>query len=86
MTTLTTSLLSDTLSATIPKLKAEGDNWAIFFIQFMVAVKAKGFWGHFDGSTLKPTLSNGDSFETKCGKTMGGSGEGVYTKGSLHAN
>ena len=58
MTTLTTSSLSDTLSAAVPKLEAEGKNWAIFFIQFMDAVKAKGFWGHFDGSTLEPTLSS----------------------------
>ena len=58
MTTLTTSSLSDTLSAAIPKLEAEGENWAIFFIWFMDTVEAKGFWGHFDGSTLKPTLSS----------------------------
>ena len=58
MTTLTTSSLSDTLSAAIPKLEAEGENWAIFFIWFTDAIKAKGFWGHFDGSMLKPTLSS----------------------------
>ena len=29
---------------------------------------------------------NGDSFKMKCERMMGGSGEGVYTKGSLHAN
>ena len=58
MTTLTTSSLSDTLSATVPKLEAKGKNWAIFFVRFMDAVKAKGFWGHFDGSMLKPTLSS----------------------------
>ena len=58
MTTLTTSLLSDTLSAAVPKLKAKGENWVIFFIRFMDAIEAKGFWGHFDGSTLEPTLSS----------------------------
>ena len=56
MTTLTTSSLSDTLSAVVPKLKVEGKD--IFFIWFMDAVEAKGFWGHFDRSTLEPMLSS----------------------------
>ena len=56
MTTLTTSLLSDTLSAAVPKLEAKGKNWAIFFVQFMDTIKAKGFWGHFNGSMLEPML------------------------------
>jgi len=52
MTTVTTSSLSDTLPLTVPKLDAEGENWGIFFIHFMDAVKSKGFWGHFDDSLL----------------------------------
>ena len=56
MTTLTTSSLSDTLSAVVPKLKVEGKD--IFFIWFMDAVEAKGFWGHFDRSMLEPMLSS----------------------------
>ena len=50
----TTSLLSDTLPLTVPKLDAEGDNWAIFYVRFMDAIEAKGFWGHFDGSSPAP--------------------------------
>ena len=41
-------------------------NWAIFSVCFQDAVKAKGFWGHFDGTTTCPvavdiivTASNG---------------------------
>ena len=40
----TTSSLSDTLPSTIPMLDAEGSNWAIFYIRFMDAIEAKGFW------------------------------------------
>ena len=50
----TTSSLSDTLPSTVPKLGAEGDNWAIFYVRFMDAVEAKGFWGHFDGLLPAP--------------------------------
>jgi len=57
MSTVTTSLLSDTLPSTVLKLKAKGKNWGIFYVRSMDAVKVKGFWGHFDGSSLEPTLS-----------------------------
>ena len=57
MSTITTSSLSDTLPSTVPKLDAEGENWAIFYIRFMDAVEAKGFWGHFDGSSLIPSTT-----------------------------
>jgi len=57
MSTITTSSLSDTLLSTMPKLEAEGKNWGILYVCFMDAVKVKGFWGHFDGSLLEPTLS-----------------------------
>ena len=56
MSAVTTSSLSDTLPSTVPKLNAEGDNWAIFYVRFMDAVEAKGFWGHFDGSSAAPEL------------------------------
>jgi len=58
MSTVTTSSLSDTLPSTIPKLEAEGENWGIFYVRFMDAVEAKGFWGHFDGSSPEPILSS----------------------------
>ena len=57
MSAVTTSSLSDTLPSTVPKLEVEGDNWAIFYIWFMDAVEAKGFWDHFDGSSTAPALS-----------------------------
>jgi reverse transcriptase-like protein/LTR polyprotein gag-polypeptide-like protein/zinc knuckle protein len=57
MLTITTSSLSDTLPSSVPKLDAEGDNWAIFLVRFMDAVEAKGFWGHFDGSSPAPVTT-----------------------------
>ena len=53
----TTSSLSDTLPSTIPMLDAEGSNWVIFYICFMDAIEAKGFWDHFDGLSLPLALS-----------------------------
>ncbi|KAF8809603.1 hypothetical protein BYT27DRAFT_7021819, partial [Phlegmacium glaucopus] len=53
MSTATTSL-SDSLPSSIPKLDATGLNWAIFSVRFQDAVEAKGFWGHFDGTTPRP--------------------------------
>jgi len=50
--------LADSLSASVPKLDPSGQNWAIFSVCFQDAVEAKGFWGHFDGSDLHPTLSS----------------------------
>ena len=52
-----TSSLSDTLPSTVLLLDAEGSNWAIFYIRFMDAIEAKGFWEHFDGSTRPPVIS-----------------------------
>ena len=57
MSSTTTLSLSDTLPLTIPMLDAEGSNWAIFYIRFMDAIKAKGFWDHFDGLATAPVLS-----------------------------
>ena len=58
MTSVTTASLSDTLPTSIPKLEASGLNWAIFLVRFRDAVDAKGFWGHFDGTTPVPSVSN----------------------------
>ena len=57
MSSITTSSLSDTLPSTIPMLDAEGSNWAIFYIRFMDAIEAKGFWDHFDRTSSPPVLS-----------------------------
>jgi hypothetical protein len=57
MATVTTTSLHDALPTSVPKLEASGLNWAIFLVRFRDAVDAKGFWGHFDGTTLIPDLS-----------------------------
>ena len=64
MSAVTTSSLSDTLPSTVPKLDAEGDNWAIFYVCFMDAVEAKGFWSHFDG-LLSPSVTTATSSDTE---------------------
>jgi hypothetical protein len=57
MTTVTATSLSDSLPTSVPKLEATGLNWAIFLVRFHDAVDAKGYWGHFDGSTPVPSMS-----------------------------
>jgi gag-polypeptide of LTR copia-type len=39
---------------TVPKLESTSTNWAIFKICFCDAVEAKGFWGHFNGTSVRP--------------------------------
>src|ERR1700761_1115632 len=68
MTTITTSSLSNTLPSSIPKLDADRENWAIFFVRFMDAVEAKGFWGHFDGSSPALVISTESSESQKMEK------------------
>ncbi|KAJ3884962.1 hypothetical protein GG344DRAFT_28473, partial [Lentinula edodes] len=46
---------SDSLPSDVPKLSNVGINWAIFDLRFTAAVKAKGKWGHFDGTSIKPS-------------------------------
>ena len=55
---MSTASLSDSLPSSVPKLDASGLNWTIFLVHFQDAVEAKGFWGHFDGSSPVPTLSS----------------------------
>ena len=54
MSVATTSL-NDTLPSSVPKLDATGLNWTIFSLHFEDAVQAKGFWGHFSGTTPSPS-------------------------------
>jgi hypothetical protein len=68
MSTVTTSSLSDTLPSTVPKLDAEGSNWAIFYVRFIDAVEAKGFWGHFDGTLPMPVMTSESSEALKAEK------------------
>ena len=51
---ITATSLSNTLPSSVPKLESTGTNWAIFEICFCDAIEAKGFWGHFDGTSLCP--------------------------------
>ena len=52
---VTTTSLSDSLPSSIPKLNASGLNWAIFSVCFEDVIQAKGFWGHFDGTSTCPS-------------------------------
>src|ERR1700678_3175938 len=61
MSSITSSSLSNTLPSTVPKLDAEGNNWAIFYVHFMDAVEAKGFGGHFNGSLSPPVTTTTSS-------------------------
>jgi hypothetical protein len=51
LSTVTTDLLPNS----VPKLAERGTNWAIFAWRFKLAVKAKSLWGHMDGTTALPT-------------------------------
>jgi hypothetical protein len=44
----------------VPKLNTSGTNWAIFVFRFQDAVEAKGYWGHFDGTDIRPTAAVAD--------------------------
>src|SRR5271168_3659276 len=66
----TTSSLSNTLPSMVPKLDAEGENWAIFYIRFMDAVEAKGFWGHFDGLSPAPVMTDNSTDAEKAAKSQ----------------
>ena len=58
MSAITTAALSDALPLTVPKLDASGSNWAIFVFHFEDAIKAKGFWSHFDGMVSRPIAAD----------------------------
>jgi hypothetical protein len=42
-------------AAAIEKLESNGSNWVMFEYRLTVAVKQKGVYGHFDGSSKMPT-------------------------------
>jgi hypothetical protein len=60
MSTTTTALTTtDILPSSVPKkLLPTGLNWTAFSIRFKEAIEAKGFWGHFDGTSLKPIVNS----------------------------
>jgi len=56
MTSATATSLADTLPLSVPKLDASGLNWAVFSLHFQDAIEAKGYWGHFDGTSERPIM------------------------------
>ena len=54
MSIVTATSLSDSLSSSMPKLESTGTNWAVFEIHFCDAIEAKGFWDHFNGTSIHP--------------------------------
>ena len=46
--------MNDPLPTSVPRLKPNGSNWAIFSMRFQEAMEANQKWGHFDGSTARP--------------------------------
>jgi len=56
MSSVTATPLSDTLLSSVPKLNASGLNWVVFSLRFQDAVEAKGYWGHFDGTSERPSV------------------------------
>ncbi|KDQ30104.1 hypothetical protein PLEOSDRAFT_1036364 [Pleurotus ostreatus PC15] len=66
MTSVTTSL-SDSLTS-VPKLLSSGKNFTMFSERFKIGVDAKGFWGHFDGTSPCPPATvptaGGDEADT----------------------
>ena len=53
MTTFTSKLGNDFLR--VPKLALDGKNWVIYKNRLKLSVQARGFEGHLDGTTTKPT-------------------------------
>ena len=52
-TALTTTNL---LPSSVPKLMPTGLNWTAFAMHFQDAIEAKGLWGYFDGTAVRPVL------------------------------
>jgi hypothetical protein len=57
ITSATTTSLSNTLPSSVPKLDIRN------------VVEAKGFWGHFDGTTKRPIMGTAQSLASD-GKTV----------------
>jgi len=47
---------TDVLPSSISKLMSSGLNWMAFTICSQDALEAKGLWGHFDGTSIHPTV------------------------------
>jgi len=64
MSAITATALADILPSSVPKLEASGLNWMIFSLHFQDAVEAKGYWGHFDGTTPRPIVAKPEDAPT----------------------
>ena len=64
MSSVTTTSLADTLLLSVPKLNASGLNWAVFSLRFQDAIEAKGYWGHFDGTSKCPAVPKPEDLPT----------------------
>src|SRR6266702_5224711 len=53
--------MSDPLPTSIPCLKPNGSNWAIFSMHFQEAMEANQKWGHFDGTTPCPAPADANT-------------------------
>jgi hypothetical protein len=49
------SFEDDALMTHIPHLEEDGSNWAVFSTRFREAMQAAGRWGHYDGTTPRPS-------------------------------
>ncbi|KAE9400295.1 hypothetical protein BT96DRAFT_819445 [Gymnopus androsaceus JB14] len=58
MSSTTVNALTNLLLNNMPTLNPAGKNWAIFELHFISTVQGKGKWGHFNGSTPCPALTN----------------------------
>jgi hypothetical protein len=52
MTTISADLIS---VSRVPVLQSDGANWLVFSSRFKHFINSKALWGHFDGTTPKPS-------------------------------
>ncbi|KAF7365882.1 hypothetical protein MVEN_00463000 [Mycena venus] len=51
------TVLHDVLPIHVPMLRANGENFTIFSLRLLVAVEAKGYLGHFNGTDTRPVFT-----------------------------
>ncbi|KXN80860.1 hypothetical protein AN958_07109 [Leucoagaricus sp. SymC.cos] len=81
---MSTTVINDVVPANVPELEQSGVNWAIFQLRFRTAIRGKGLWGHFDGSTPKPVLELPSV--TVSPPSASSSGSGSRAKASLDSS
>jgi hypothetical protein len=58
MATTTTPVSMSDFTNAVEKLDATGKNWVTFQRHFIIAVRQKRVFDHFDGTVTKPTVSD----------------------------